>query len=764
MHSRRFTITLSKLEHELTKGLLAIVALAVVCAALITVIVSDSSRLIGKSFPGFLIWDNGMLVAFHDADWTGIEAGLPTYGRILTVDGEPFSNRASLMETASRLSLGTPIRYAVLQRGSVSEIDVPTMKFRFGAYLGTFGIYVFGGVIFLMTALAVLYLKRDTPDARTLSAMLFAIGGVLLLAVDLIGTSRFGRVLPVLEAMTPVAILSFIAVFPSQRLQSKLIRISIATGCVASVIYGVIGASRFYTDPEFSRSLTDFAYLGIALALGVAMVMLGYSSVYEASGTQRVRAAIVFAGALCACLIPAVAVPAFLLLGWDVSMNLTFAPIFFFPVAVLYAVIRHDLFEAERVIRLSLGYGVASASATLLYSIILFILDRTVFPDLASNPVAALLFVLVLAVSFNPIRERTQHALDRYFYRTVVEPGRVLENLSADLADCYDESAIRERVEGQLRSALNLEWVKLVDGGYEATSLDTQLACPVTFRSEMLGVLSCGSKLSGAPFAATDRDLLIGAASQVGIAIRNVRSMEALREAQIELLRKERLATMGELAGSVAHGVRNPLSGIRASAQMALQQTADPAIKETLTSIISESDRLEHRVRALLDFSRPFQPTIAAVDVASILESVRRSIEPQAKRVGVDIEISSERDSGPAACDENFLEEALLELAGNALRIMGEAGGHLKFSSGESDDQIWIHVADDGPGIPENVRSRVFDLFFTTRSDGTGMGLAVVKRILDALGGTISVSSELGRGTTFEILLPLFAQRTSSLG
>lgn len=748
----------------MTKSLPPIVALALVCAGLLLVVVSDSSRLVGKSFPGFLIWDNGTLLAFHDAEWTGIQTGLPTDGRVVAVNGEPFTDRVKLMETASRLPVGTPIRYGILQRGPILEIDIPTTNFRLDAYLGTFGIYVFGGTICLVTALTVLYLKRDTPDARALSAMLFVIGGVLLLAVDFIGTSRFGRILPVLEAMAPISILSFIAVFPSQRLNNKVIRIFMTTGYAASGVYGLVGVSRFYADPESYWRLTALAYIAIAVALGLAMVMLGYSLSREASGTLRLRAAIVFAGALSSCLMPAIAVPAFFLLGWNVSWSLIFAPIFFFPVAVLYAVIRHDLFEAERFIRLSLGYSVASVLATLLYSIILFILNQTVFPDLTTSPVAALLFVLVLAVSFNPFLERTQHALDRYFYRIVVEPGRVLEDLSADLTECDDEAAIRERVEGQLSSALDLEWVKLAADGADQAQAGAQLACPVTFRSEMLSVLSCGSKLSGAPFAATDRDLLLGAASQIGIAIRNVRSMEALRNAQIELLRKERLATMGELAGSVAHGVRNPLSGIRASAQMARQRTADPEIKETLTNIISESDRLENRVRALLDFSRPFQPTIAALEVGSILESVRRSIEPQAQRVGVDIEISTEPDSGMAAGDGNFLEEALLELTGNALRIMGEAGGHLRLSSGCSHEQVWIHVADDGPGIPENVRSRVFDLFFTTRPDGTGMGLAMVKRILDALGGTISVKSELGRGTTFEITLPLVTHVTGELG
>jgi signal transduction histidine kinase len=748
----------------LTRGLLGILALAVICAGLFVTVVSDSSRMVGKSFPGFLIWDNGMLVAFHGEDWTGIQAGLPTYGRVLSVDGEPFSNRAALIETASRFTVGTPIRYSIMQRGSISEITVPTMNLGLGSYFGTFAIYLFCGAICVMTALAVLYLKRDALDARALSAMLFAIGGVLLLAVDFFGTSRFGRVLPVMEAMTPIAILNFIAIFPSQRLNKRLARILLTMGFATSVAYGVITASRFYSDPEFYWRLTALTYIGVAAALVLALVMLGRSLASEASGAQRVRAAVVFAGVLSSCLLPAVAVPAFFLLRWNVSWSLIFTPIFFFPLAILYAVIRHDLFEAERFIRLSLGYSIASALATLLYSIILFVLDRTVFPDLATNPVSSLLFVLVLVVSFNPFRERTQHALDRYFYRTVINPGRVLENLSADLADCDDERAIRERVEEQLTSALNLEWVKLAHNATEATPADAQLTCPVTFRSEILSVLSCGSKLSGAPFAAADRDLLLGAASQTGIAIRNVQSMEALRDAQGELLRKERLATMGELAGSVAHGVRNPLSGIRASAQMARSQTDDSAVKETLTSIISESDRLEHRVRALLDFSRPFQPTIAAVEVAPILESVRRSIEPQAQRVGVEIEISAEPEGGSAACDANFLEEALLELAGNAIRIMGEAGGgHLRLSTGPSDDQIWIRVADDGPGIPENMHSRVFDLFFTTRSDGTGMGLAVVKRIFDAIGGTISVSSELGGGATFEISLPLVARPINRL-
>ncbi|MCA9502316.1 MAG: hypothetical protein KC616_04505 [Myxococcales bacterium] len=745
----------------MTRRSMILAALALIMAGLFAWIVHDSMRLVGEAFPGFMIWDNGMLLAFHGSDWTGIRAGLPTYGRILAVEGQPFVDRAALLAQVRAVPLGTPVEYALLVGGGARTLSVPTMRFELAGYLTTFGVYVFAAAVCWATTLAVLYLKRGAADARALAWMLFMVGLSLLLAVDLIGTSRFGRSLALAEPLTAVAILHFVAFFPAPRFRPGVLLgwLSVLYGVAA--LYGSVGAAYFYAAPEFSRRFNDFAYLGIALALVLAIAALGYSVLREASSDDRVRAAIVFTGALSACLVPAIAVPAFFLLGWSVSWSLVFAPVFLFPAAVLYAVARHDLFEAERFIRLSLGYGIASTLATLVFIFAVFALDITVFPDLKSSPAAALLFVLVLAIFFNPVLARTQQAIDRYFYRAAANPGRVLEELSADLAECSDGEGIRSRVEEILRAALNLEWVELDaagsggGAGLAPATGGVGLVRPVLFRSERLGELRCGPKLSGAPWAETDRDLVAGVAAQTGIALRNLRSLEDLRHAQESLVRQERLALMGELAGSVAHGVRNPLAGIRASAQIARQQTDHEDVRETVGGIIAESDRLERRVRALLDFSKPFRPGAARVDVGEVLGAVRSALEARARRAGMPIDVDVRGECVLPASDPDFLEEALLELAGNALRVMEPAGGRLGLSAAREAERIVVRVTDEGPGIPEDVRGRVFDLFFTTRPDGTGVGLATVKRIVEALAGAIRVEPrEGGSGTTFVIELP----------
>jgi signal transduction histidine kinase len=735
---------------------LLLTVLGLLSAALFAVVVVDSTRLVDRAFPGFLIWDNGMLLAFHDSSWTGVAAGLPTYGRLLEVDGRPFVDRAALLSEVRSHPTGTPIEYSILVEESVRQVSVPSMVFRLDGYLSTFGIYLFGGAICWLTAIGILYLRGEGADARGVAIMLYLVGLTLVLAVDLIGTSRFGRSLALAEAVTSVAILHFVAVFPRPRLSRRTASVCLAIAYAAAIVAGAYGAAHFYTDPEFSRRFNDAAYLAIAGALLVALAALAHSVATERSSVHRLRAAIVFAGAVTACVVPAVAVPAFFALGLGVSWSLIFAPVFFFPVAVVYAVVRHDLFEAERFIRLSLGYGVASVCATAIFALSLFLLDFTILAEAVHGPSSALIFVFVLAVSFNPLLARTQKAIDRYFYRSVVDPAKVLEELGADLAECPNADAIRARVEQGLAAALGLEFVRFEAGAAVSAALDGELRLPVIFRSEPIGVIVCGPKKSGAPFSRSDRDLVASASTQAGIALRNARSMTDLQLVQAELVRRERLATMGELAGSVAHGVRNPLSGIRASAQIARQQTTDEDLRESLTGIISESDRLESRVRALLDFSRPFQPNLARVDPREVVAAVRRAIEPRAARIGVDLDVIVESSAVLEACDGNFVEEALLELVGNALRTLERPErGRLRIRIACEGGDVVLSVEDSGPGIAAEIQSRIFEVFFTTRAEGTGMGLATVKRIVEALGGSVAVRSNPGEGAIFSIRLPI---------
>ncbi|MEZ4291801.1 MAG: hypothetical protein R3E53_15185 [Myxococcota bacterium] len=121
-------------------------ALALIMAGLFAWIVHDSMRLVGEAFPGFMIWDNGMLLAFHGSDWTGIRAGLPTYGRILAVEGQPFVDRAALLAQAGRC-LGHAGRVRVAGGRWSRTLSVPTMRFELAGYLTTFGVYVFTAAV-----------------------------------------------------------------------------------------------------------------------------------------------------------------------------------------------------------------------------------------------------------------------------------------------------------------------------------------------------------------------------------------------------------------------------------------------------------------------------------------------------------------------------------------------------------------------------------------------------------------------------------------
>jgi two-component system sensor histidine kinase HydH len=759
-------------ERSVKPSTLWLAVAATLMSTCFAIVLADSLARVGQTFPGFMVWDNGMLVAFQQNDWTGIRADMPTYGRVLEVDGVAYVDREDMFGRVAARPPGTPVVYRVSDReGATREITVESMRFELDQHLATFGVYAFGAAICWLTALAILFLRPGATDARALAAMLGAVGGTLLFAIDEIGTTRFAHLLFLFEPLTVVSVLYFALCFPRARLSPPRLRGLLTLGCAGAVIHGSIAIATFESDPGFSRGLNDLAYLSIAGALLIAVVMLGDALLRADSSADRVRAAIVFAGATAACVVPTVAVPAFFLLEWGVSWSGIFAPIFLFPLAVLYAVARHDLLGAERFIRLSLGYAIASALAVLIFSALIFILDLAFFPNLADGPGAALLFALVLVLTINPLVARVQHAIDRYFYRAVVDAGTVLETLGADLAEASDEASIKSLVESSLANALRVEWTELStqmagdpadlpmpeDG---TRNEDGGLEQPVYFRDEQIGWIRCGAKRSGAPFAQADRDLMRGIAAQAGIALRNARSMEALRDAQATLVRQERLATMGELAGSVAHGVRNPLAGIRASAQLARQTATDADSREAMEGIITESDRLEQRVRALLDFSKPFQPHPGEHSLLELLRNVERAIAPGAQGSGVRLMVSVDPAQARIATDANFLEEALLELAGNAVRMMSTEGGTLTLEASVDERRAVLRVRDTGPGIPEEVRTRVFDLFFTTRRAGTGVGLATVKRIIEALGGVISLAPQQGvppLGTCFEIELPFDA-------
>lgn len=234
----------------------------------------------------------------------------------------------------------------------------------------------------------------------------------------------------------------------------------------------------------------------------------------------------------------------------------------------------------------------------------------------------------------------------------------------------------------------------------------------------------------------------------VGVAFRD------LRVRQAELVRKEQLAAVGELAAVIAHEVRNPLAIIMNAVSSLKRHPADKAQTDTLFEILTEeTTRLNRIVGDLLHYARPLSPAAQSVDVVEVVE---RAVSHVTENPNVDIEVSTKRTNTRIVGDPVLVRQAIDNVLHNALQAMG-SGGHLRVrvrATLSGKDGVEVLIRDTGEGMDTVVRKRALDPFFTTRPTGTGLGLAIVARVVDAHGGRLSIQSERGAGTEVRIFLP----------
>jgi two-component system, NtrC family, sensor histidine kinase HydH len=237
------------------------------------------------------------------------------------------------------------------------------------------------------------------------------------------------------------------------------------------------------------------------------------------------------------------------------------------------------------------------------------------------------------------------------------------------------------------------------------------------------------------------------------------KSYGSLEEAQQELLRKERLAALGQISAVMAHEVRNPLGVIFNSLGPLRQLLKPQGDSALLLSIIEEeAGRLNLIVGSLLDFAKPTSLQLSEGDISELIDEVVRSASTDpAYQPTIQIQAAYEHTDGPVAFDMHLLRQALINLIQNALQAMPRGGRVLIRTLEETVEgrgYLRLDVRDEGLGIRKELLERVFDPFFTTRAMGTGLGLPIVKRVVEDHKGILRVDSVEGKGTTFSILLP----------
>jgi PAS domain S-box-containing protein len=249
-----------------------------------------------------------------------------------------------------------------------------------------------------------------------------------------------------------------------------------------------------------------------------------------------------------------------------------------------------------------------------------------------------------------------------------------------------------------------------------------------------------------------------GAGERMG-ALLTLRDLDSLESINTQLQVSERLSALGRITAGVAHEVKNPLNSMRLwleNLKESLPQDTDDAAKQAVNVLDAEIDRLDAVVKRFLDFSRPMDVRLEPTQLAALMQEVLEVAAPQLERSKVQVAQLLPIDVPEVIGDRALLKQAILNLVLNAVEAMPN-GGQLQLTLSRRGDTAEITVGDTGRGIPPEHRQKVFQLFFTTRPGGSGIGLASTFRIVQLHNGSIDFTSEVGRGTTFRIELPLAA-------
>jgi PAS domain S-box-containing protein len=242
-------------------------------------------------------------------------------------------------------------------------------------------------------------------------------------------------------------------------------------------------------------------------------------------------------------------------------------------------------------------------------------------------------------------------------------------------------------------------------------------------------------------------------------ALVTLRDLDSIESINTQLQVSERLAALGRITAGVAHEVKNPLNSMRLwleNLKESLPAEPDSGTTEAVQVLDKEIDRLDAVVKRFLDFTRPMDIRLEATQLADVLKEVMEIAKPQLRKSKIIVAQLLPIDVPEVYVDRALLKQAVLNLVLNAVDAM-PSGGQLRLVLSRRGENAEITVGDTGRGIPMENRQKIFQLFFTTRPGGSGIGLASTFRIVQLHNGSIDFTTEVGRGTTFRIELPLAA-------
>jgi PAS domain S-box-containing protein len=239
-------------------------------------------------------------------------------------------------------------------------------------------------------------------------------------------------------------------------------------------------------------------------------------------------------------------------------------------------------------------------------------------------------------------------------------------------------------------------------------------------------------------------------------ALLNIRDAETVQKIEDEIELSQRLAAIGRLTSGVAHEVKNPINAIVLHLEVLREKLPDlePDSRRHMDVISNEIRRLDRVVQTLVDFTRPVELRLLETDLRRTLEDVALLAIPQAHQQGIKVVRDIAKEPLTVRIDSDLIKQAVLNVVLNGIQAMTGSAGTLTLAAYRDESVVSIAVRDEGPGIPPEVRDKIFNLYFTTKKGGSGIGLAMTYRVMQLHNGSIEFDSREGGGTTFLMRLP----------
>ena len=316
------------------------------------------------------------------------------------------------------------------------------------------------------------------------------------------------------------------------------------------------------------------------------------------------------------------------------------------------------------------------------------------------------------------------------------------------------EIIIRE----ELAKRANIPELNDVSNGM--SSLEAEVSIPFISKGQLIGMINLSHKFNKDIYSHEDIELLSTLANQTAIAIENARLYEDLKRSKSYIRRADRLASLGTLTAGLAHEIRNPLVAIKTLTQLLPDRLDDEEFRDQFLKIASgEVDRISSLVNELLDFARPSDPKLEFEDINAILDGMILLVSTETKKKQINILKSYASDLPPVLIDREQIKQVFLNILLNAIQATAENGRIMvktrAFMKPGGEPYAQIEFTDTGCGIPGEHLEEIFNPFFTTKSTGSGLGLSISHQIVQDHRGYIDVESQLERGSSFFINLPV---------